>query len=106
MSSHVTITLVLITLPRYHCIPPLGFYPRTVPKSIAARRTYSVWCPSSSEPEEEDEGMRDPNFKLHTASFSEVPKVCTEWRDPGDGLDAYQHVEDMDSESKRRYVEY
>ncbi len=49
---------------------------------------------------------RDPNFKLHTASFSEVPKVCTEWRDPGDGLDAYQHVEDTDSESKRRYVEY
>ncbi|SJL17886.1 uncharacterized protein ARMOST_21453 [Armillaria ostoyae] len=65
-----------------------------------------VWCPSSSESEDEDEGVKEPSFKLHTASFSDVPRACTEWRDPGYGLNAYRRMEDADREPKRRRVEY
>ncbi len=50
--------------------------------------------------------MKEPSFLLHTASFSNVPRTCTEWRDPGFGLDAYRRIEDVDQEPKRQRVEY
>ncbi|SJL15184.1 uncharacterized protein ARMOST_18670 [Armillaria ostoyae] len=83
--------------------PPIS--PLSSHRSKINRGAY-VWCPSSSESEDEDEGAKEPSFKLHTASFNDVPRVYTEWRDPGYGLDAYRRMEDADREPKRRRVEY
>ncbi|KAK0462296.1 uncharacterized protein EV420DRAFT_1523962 [Desarmillaria tabescens] len=83
--------------------PPIS--PLSSQRAKINRGAY-VWCPSSSDSEEEEEGAREPSFKLHAASFNDVPRVCTEWRDTEYGLDAYRHREDPDREMKRRRVEY
>ncbi|PBK95063.1 hypothetical protein ARMGADRAFT_1163757 [Armillaria gallica] len=101
-SPHLSITIVLV--PYSFCVLPHTF-PLSSHRSKVNRGAY-VWCPPSSESEDEDEGVNEPSFKLHTASFSDVPRVCTEWRDFGYGFDAYRRMEDSDREPKRRRVEY